>query len=62
MAAWSDSTIQKISGVIMGILIQLGYLANQRSEELQLVYLQPQVREIMERHGDQAWLAMFYTV
>ena len=62
VAAWSDSTIQKISGVIMSILIQLGYLANRNSEELQLVYLQPQVRDIMEQHGDQAWLAMFYTV
>ena len=62
VAAWSDSTIQKISGVIMSILIQLGYLANRESEELQLVYLQPQVRDIMEQHGDQAWLAMFYTV
>ena len=62
VAAWSDSTIQKISGVIMRILIQLGNLANRNSEELQLVYLQPQVRDIMEQHGDQAWLAMFYTV
>lgn len=59
VAGWSESTVKKIISVFMGILTQNGYLTNARSSELQVVIVQPAVRDAMKRGGHAEWLSVF---
>ena len=59
VAAWSESTIQKLTSVLMNVLVQNGYLATPRSHDLQPVTAAPAVRDLIKKNGDGALLAAF---
>ena len=59
VAAWSESTIQKLTSVLMNVLVQNGYLATPRSHDLQPVTAAPAVRDLIKKNGDEMLLAAF---
>lgn len=62
VAQWSESTIKKIGGVLMNILVQNEYISNPRAKELQPVFLQSPVRDAIKRHQDEWMLPAFNVI
>ena len=62
VAQWSESTIKKIGGVLMNILVQNEYISNPRAKELQPVFLQSPVRDAINRHQDEWMLPAFNVI
>lgn len=52
VAGWSDSTIAKIKQVLKRMLVECGYLDNTRTEQLNLVWLSPELEEGIRENGD----------
>ena len=59
VAEWSDSTIKKISSVLMKCLIEASYLNSSSSKELNPVYLYEEVKDCIVQNGDQEILPAF---
>ena len=59
VAAWSDTTIGKLTSILMGLLVQNAYLENNKSTTLQPVTLVAPVRDAIERLGDTVLLPAF---
>ena len=62
VAQWSESTIKKLGGVLMNILVQNEYLLNSRAKDLQPVFLQSPVRDAVKRHQDEWMLSAFNAI
>lgn len=60
VAGWSEQTTKRIGSVLMNILVQNEYLTNVRAKTLQPVFLQPAVRDAIERHHDEWMLPAFH--
>lgn len=58
-AAWSDSTITRIRSVLTECLVSAGYLENAQSTDLSMVFIDPDLQDVMEANGDAAWLPAF---
>ena len=48
VASWSDSTINKCKQVLKKSLVEAGYLDNARSQELNHILLDPELKDIIE--------------
>ena len=59
VAAWSDSTIAKIKSVIIRVLIENGYLNNNRSEHLNRILIDRTLENAIRSNGDARALAAF---
>ena len=59
VASWSESTIKKIKQVLTKILIECDYLASNKSEILNPVYLYPELEEEIKANNDFAALSAF---
>lgn len=59
VAAWSDSTIAKIKSVIIRVLIENGYLDNNRSEHLNRILIDRTLENAIRSNGDARALAAF---
>lgn len=59
VAKWSDSTIQKIKQVLIKILVECDYLDSVKSEDLNHVYLYPELEEEIRAKNDLAALPAF---
>ena len=59
VASWSDSTIQKIKQVLTKILVECEYLDSTKSENLNPVYLYPELEEEIISQGNVAALPAF---
>ena len=58
-ATWSESTIKKIRGVLVRILVETGYLDNHRDTTLKPVYLHDELRQGIKANGDDSALCAF---
>lgn len=58
-ATWSESTIKKIRGVLVRILVETGYLDNHRDTTLKPVYLHDELRQEIKANGDDSALCAF---
>lgn len=58
-AAWSESTVARLKGLLRNCLVQAGMLADPSSEELLPVYLDVDLRRIMRENGDTDLLPAF---
>lgn len=58
-ATWSESTIKKIRGVLVRILVETGYLDNHRDTTLNPVYLYDELRQGIKANGDDSALCAF---
>lgn len=58
-ATWSESTIKKIRGVLVRILVETGYLDNHRDTTLKPVYLHDELRQRIKANGDDSALCAF---
>ena len=59
VAEWSDSTVAKIKQVLKKILVENGYLDNTKAPNLNLVTLDPVLRDAIVANGDSPALAAF---
>lgn len=59
VAAWSDSTIKKIKQVLKRILVECGYLDSIRAENLNPVWLCPELEAGIRENRDQAAFPAF---
>lgn len=48
VASWSDSTVNKYKQVLKKSLVEAGYLDNARSQELNHILLDPELKDIIE--------------
>ena len=48
VASWSDSTVNKCKQVLKKSLVEAGYLDNARSQELNHILLDPELKDIIE--------------
>lgn len=58
-ATWSESTIKKIRGVLVRILVETGYLDNHRDTTLKPVYLHDELRQGIKANRDDSALCAF---
>lgn len=58
-ASWADSTVKRIKGTLRHILLEGGYIAKPRSEELQTIFLDPDVEDAIRAGGDESMLPAF---
>ena len=56
---WSEATLKKIRQVLVRFLVECEYLESPRSQQLQPVYLYPELEEAIRAKGDEAALAAF---
>jgi len=56
---WSDSTIKKLKQVLVKFLVECEYLDNTKSEQLQPVYLYPELEESIRAKNDMDALTAF---
>lgn len=59
VASWSDSTIAKIKQVLKKSLIECGYLDNSKAEQLNAVYLYPELESGILENGDKVVFPAF---
>lgn len=59
VASWSDQTIAKIKQVLIKSLVECGYLENSKSEQLNPVYLMPELEDEIKAKNDFEALASF---
>jgi hypothetical protein len=59
VAAWSDSTIQKIKQVLIKILVECEYLDSTKSTRLNSVYLFPELEAVIREKNDLSALPAF---
>ena len=59
VASWSDSTINKCKQVLKKSLVEAGYLDNARSQELNHILLDPELKDIIEHTQNQNALIAF---
>ena len=48
VASWSDSTVNKCKQVLKKSLVEAGYLDNARSQELNHILLDPELKDVIE--------------
>lgn len=56
---WSEATLKKIRQVLVRFLVECEYLESPRAQQLQPVYLYPELEEVIRTKGDEAALAAF---
>ena len=56
---WSESTIKKLTQVLVRFLVECEYLENTRSDKLMPVYLYPELEAVIRGNGDTSALAAF---
>ena len=56
---WSESTIKKLKQVLVKFLVECEYLENAKSEQLQPVYLYPELEESIRAKNDMDALSAF---
>lgn len=59
VASWSDSTIAKLKGVFVKILVENGYLENNKAERLNPVWLYPILEHSIKNNDDDRVLPAF---
>ena len=59
VASWSDSTIAKIKQVLKKSLIECDYLDNSKAEQLNTVYLFPELESGIQENGDKVVFPAF---
>ncbi len=59
VASWSDSTVNKCKQVLKKSLVEAGYLDNARSQELNHILLDPELKDIIEHTQNQNALIAF---
>ena len=59
VASWSDSTIAKIKLVLKKSLIECDYLDNSKAEQLNTVYLFPELESGIQENGDKVVFPAF---
>jgi hypothetical protein len=59
VASWSDSSTKKIRGVLVGLLVENGYLKNPRASKLETVYLYPNLENVIRANGEKNILPAF---
>ena len=59
VASWSDQTIAKIKQVLIKSLVECGYLENSKSEQLNPVYIMPELEDEIKAKNDFEALASF---
>lgn len=59
VASWSDQTIAKIKQVLIKSLVECGYLENSKSEQLNPVYIVPELEDEIKAKNDFEALASF---
>lgn len=59
VASWSDSTIKKIKQVLLRSLVECGYLDTTKSEQLNMVAIEPVLEDEIRAAGDVAALPAF---
>ena len=59
VASWSDQTIAKIKQVLIKSLVECGYLENSKSEQLNPVYIVPELEDEIKAKNDFEALAAF---
>ena len=59
VASWSDSTIKKIKQVLLRSLVECGYLDTTKSEQLNMVAIEPVLEDEIRAVGDVAALPAF---
>lgn len=59
VASWSDQTIAKIKQVLIKSLVECGYLENSKSEQLNPVYIVPELEDEIKAKNDLEALASF---
>lgn len=60
VATWSDSTIQKLKGILIRILVYNGYLDNMRATRLNPVLIGPLLEQAIRSGGDTCMLPVFH--
>lgn len=59
VAAWSDSTVEKLKQVMMNLLVENEYIDNRKADHLNPVWLNPVLEEAIRRKCDYAALPAF---
>lgn len=59
VASWSESTLKKIRSVLVNLLVENGYLDNNRSTRLNPVWLNPLLENAIKCNGDEQALPAF---
>lgn len=59
VASWSDSTIAKLKQVIMKMLVDTEFIDNIKSETLNHVFIDFELKNILEEKGEYSVLAVF---
>ena len=59
VAGWSEETVKKIKSVLVGILVENGYLDNNRSDRLNPVLIDRELENAIRSHNDDAALPAF---
>lgn len=59
VASWSDSTVSKCKQVLKRLLVENGYLDNNKSETLNRVLIDFSIKDAIERIGDRETLIAF---
>lgn len=58
-AKWTDATVNKIRQVLTKSLVEVGFLDNNKSTQLNQIYLYDEVRNVIEENGDRDVLPAF---
>lgn len=59
VAQWRPSTLTKVKGVLIRILVECGYLEDNRAETLNIVTPVPLLEQVMRRRNERGALAAF---
>lgn len=59
VAAWSDSTITKLKQILTKVLVENEYLDNTKSDHLNPVWLNPELKNAIRENGEEAALPAF---
>lgn len=59
VARWSHSTVTKVKGVLIRVLVECGYLENHRSTTLRIVFPTPLLEETLRSRKERGILAAF---
>ena len=59
VASWSDSSMEKIRGVLVRLLVENEYLKKPRADKLESVYLYPSLENVIRANGEENILPAF---
>lgn len=59
VAQWSPTTLTKVKGVLIRILVECGYLESNRAETLNIVTPAPLLEQVMRRRNERGALSAF---